>query len=96
MIKTLEMMTNAQVIFDKIASESVFSANNIGNMGEVYFMLAKNDSLVQQIKSGGLPNTKNELLAASEKYLQPPQPPTEIRILRSLLIASFTSVSPSV
>ena len=70
LIKTIEMMYDAQVIFDKIAPESVFSANNIGNMGEVYFMLARNDSLSRRIKKVGLPNTKASLLAESEKYFQ--------------------------
>lgn len=70
LIRTIEMMYDAQAIFDKIAPESVFSANNIGNMGEVYFMLAKNDSLINRIKKAGLPNTKTALLAESEKYFQ--------------------------
>ena len=70
LIKTIEMMYDAQVIFDKIAPESVFSANNIGNMGEVYFILAQNDSLINRIKKVGLPKTKASLLAESEKYFQ--------------------------
>lgn len=69
-IKTLEMMLDAQSIFDKIAPESVFSANNIGNLGEVLFIVAQNDSLVKSITNKGLPKTKPALLAASEKYFQ--------------------------
>lgn len=68
--KTIEMMYEAQLIFDKIAPESVFSANNIGNMGEVYFMLAKNDSLIRRIKKVSLPKTKTALLSESERYFQ--------------------------
>ena len=70
LIKTIEMMYEAQLIFDKIAPKSVFSANNIGNMGEVYFMLAKNDSLIKRIKKVGLPKTKVALLSESERYFQ--------------------------
>ncbi len=68
LIKTIGMMHDAQAIFDKIAPESVFSANNIGNMGEVYFMIARNDSLINLIKKDGLPNTKVALLSESEKF----------------------------
>ncbi len=70
LIKTIGMMYEAQLIFDKIAPKSVFSANNIGNMGEVYFMLAKNDSLIKCIKKVGLPKTKVALLSESERYFQ--------------------------
>ncbi len=70
LIKTIEMMYEAQAIFDKISPESVFSANNIGNMGEVYFMIAKNDSLINHIKKEGLPKTKTALLLESEKSFQ--------------------------
>lgn len=68
MIKTGEMMLKAQVIFDTIAPESVFSANNIGNIGEVYFTIAKNDSLSTKINGNGMPGTKAKLLSEAELY----------------------------
>ncbi len=68
MIKTGEMMLKAQVIFDTIAPESVFSANNIGNIGEVYFTIAKNDSLIAKLSGNGIPGSKAKLLSEAEQY----------------------------
>ncbi|MGB5006150.1 MAG: ATP-binding protein [Ferruginibacter sp.] len=68
MIKTGEMMLKAQVIFDTIAPESVFSANNIGNIGEVYFTIAKNDSLIAKLSGNGIPGSKEKLLSEAEQY----------------------------
>ncbi len=68
MIKTGEMMLKAQAIFDTIAPESVFSANNIGNIGEVFFTIAKNDSLIAKLNGNGIPGTKARLLSEAEQY----------------------------
>ena len=68
-IKTGEMMVKAQIIFDTIAPKSVFSANNIGNIGEVFFTIAKTDSLLIKVKGNGIPLTKEKLLADAEQYL---------------------------
>lgn len=68
MIKTGEMMLKAQAIFDTIAPESIFSANNIGNIGEVYFTIAKNDSLIAKLTGNAIPGTKADLLSAAEQY----------------------------
>jgi len=70
MIKTGEMMLKAQAIFDTIAPESVFSANNIGNIGEVFFTIAKNDSLFAKINGNGIPATKAKLISEAEQYFK--------------------------
>jgi two-component system NarL family sensor kinase len=70
MIKTGEMMLRAQAIFDTIAPESVFSANNIGNIGEVFFTIAKNDSLFANINGNGIPATKAKLISEAEQYFK--------------------------
>jgi signal transduction histidine kinase/tetratricopeptide (TPR) repeat protein len=70
LIKTGEMMLKAQTIFDTIAPESVFSANNIGNIGEVYFTIAKNDSLIAKPAGNGIPGSKAKLLSEAEQYFK--------------------------
>lgn len=67
-IKSLEMELDAQKIFDKIVPNSLYSANNLGNMGNGLFSIAQNDSLLNNFTSKLIPNSKTELLALSEKY----------------------------
>jgi two-component system, NarL family, sensor kinase len=69
-IKCAKMMLEAQKIYDKIALNSVFSANNIGNYGEVLFTIAKNDSLINKTKGTEIPSTKKLLLENAEKLTQ--------------------------
>ncbi len=69
-IKTGEMMLKAQKIFDTIAPKSVFSANNIGNIGEVFFTIAKTDSLIKKVTGNGIPTSKEKLLVEAEQYLK--------------------------
>ena len=69
-IKTTEMMLKAQNIFVTISPYSVFSSNNIGNIGEMFKTLAKSDSLIKLIDSKEFPNTKSSLLNESAKYLK--------------------------
>jgi two-component system, NarL family, sensor kinase len=69
-IKTGEMMLKAQKIFDTIAPKSVFSANNIGNIGEVFFTIAKTDSLIKKLTGNGIPTSKEKLLVEAEQYLK--------------------------
>jgi two-component system, NarL family, sensor kinase len=66
-IRCATMMLEAQKIYDKIAPKSVFSANNIGNYGEVLFTIAKNDSLINKTKATEIPKTKELLLENAEK-----------------------------
>ncbi len=69
-IKTGEMMLKAQKIFDTIAPKSVFSANNIGNIGEVFFTIAKTDSLIKKVTGNVIPTSKEKLLVEAEQYLK--------------------------
>ena len=69
-IKTTEMMLKAQNIFDTISPYSVFSSNNIGNIGEMFKTLAKSDSLIKLIGTKKIPNTKSSLLNESANYLK--------------------------
>ena len=66
-IKSLEMEFEAQKIFDKIVPNSLYSANNLGNMGEGLFSIVQNDSLFNSISSDVIPKSKPELLELSEK-----------------------------
>jgi len=68
-IKTTEMMLKAQSIFDTVSPFSVFSSNNIGNIGEMFKTLAKSDSLIKLIGTSNFPNTKSALLEKSATYL---------------------------
>lgn len=65
-IKSLEMELEAQKIFDNIVPKSLYSANNLGNMGSGFFSLAQNDSLLNSISSKLIPKSKSMLLDLSE------------------------------
>ena len=69
-IKTTEMMLKAQSIFDTLSPYSVYSSNNIGNLGEMFKTLAKSDSLIKLIGTTNFPNTKSKLLEESATYLK--------------------------
>ena len=69
-IKTTEMMLKAQSIFDTLSPYSVYSSNNIGNLGEMFKTLAKSDSLIKLIGTTNFPNTKSKLLEESASYLK--------------------------
>ena len=67
-LKAIELQLNAQKLYDKVAPNSSNSAYNLAYLGESYFNLAKNDSLIYQIKNYEIPNTKEKLIPASESY----------------------------
>ena len=69
-IKTTEMMLKAQSIFDTLSPYSVFSSNNVGNLGEMFKTLSKSDSLIKLIGTRNFPNTKSKLLEESATYLK--------------------------
>lgn len=72
-IKELNLELEAQETFDKIAKDNLVSIDNIGNIGICLFDIAKNDSLIKELKKIDLkiiPTSKNELLTLSEKYLR--------------------------
>lgn len=65
-IKSQEMELEAQKIFDKIVPNSLYSANNLGNLGDGYLIIAKSDSLIKSISNNLIPKSKNELLNLAE------------------------------
>ena len=69
-IKSLEMELEAQEIFDVLSPESLYSSNNLGNMGDGFFSLAQNDSLINTLTSSKIPKSKNELLNLAETSFQ--------------------------
>ena len=69
LIKSLTISLQARKIFDKIGPEIMPSINNLGNLGEGFYALAQNDSLVKQINTPEIPNTKEKLLNQAERYL---------------------------
>lgn len=68
-IKSLKIGLEARRIFDAIGPELMPSINNLGNIGEGFFLLAQNDSLIKRVNTPEIPNTKEELLDEAEKYL---------------------------
>ena len=69
-IRCATMMSEAQKIYDKIAPKSVFSANNVGNLGEVLFTISKNDSIINKMKGTEMPKTKELLLIEAERLTE--------------------------
>ena len=69
-IKALEMGLEAQKVFDKIAPESLFAADNLGGLGVWFFSIAKNDSLLNKLSSKQIPKSKNEILSLAENSFQ--------------------------
>ena len=69
-IKSITTSLKAQQIFDAIDSESITSINNMGNLAESIYRLAKNDSLIRVFNSPELPASKDGLLDKAEFYLK--------------------------
>ncbi len=67
-VRSFEMEFDAQKIFDKIYPESLYSCNNLGNMGDGLFDIVQNDSLLKSLKNNEIPKTKNELVTLAENY----------------------------
>lgn len=65
-IKSQEMELEAQKIFDKIVPNSLYSANNLGNLGDGYLAIAKSDSLIKIYSNKLIPKSKNEILNLAE------------------------------
>lgn len=70
LIKSIEISLKAQKIFDSFNPENITSVNNMGNLGEKLFILAKNDSLIQKINNKAIPKNKGKILEKAEGYLQ--------------------------
>lgn len=70
LIKSINISLKAQKIFDSINPESITSINNMGNLGEGLFKLAKNDSLIPQINTNEIPKNKGKILEKAENYLK--------------------------
>ena len=68
-IKSLKISLKARKIFDVIGPELMPSINNFGNIGEGFYLLAQNDSLLKTINSPEIPNSKEKLLNDAEAYL---------------------------
>ena len=69
LIKSLEMELEAQILFDKIVPNNLYSANNLGNIGGGYLLIAKSDSLIANISNSKIPKSKISLLNLSEIYI---------------------------
>lgn len=69
LIKSLTISLLARKIFDTIGPEILPSINNYGNLGEGFYMLAQNDSIIKKSNPKEIPNTKEKLLATAENYL---------------------------
>ena len=69
LIKSLTISLQARKLFDKIGPEIMPSINNLGNLGEGLYVLAQNDSLVKQINTTDIPDSKEKLLNQAEHYL---------------------------
>jgi len=69
-VKSLEMELEAQEIFDAISPESLYSSNNLGNMGDGVFSLIKDNFQIKTIAIKNLPKTKIELLNLAESYYE--------------------------
>ena len=68
-LKAIEIQLKAQKIFDKIAPNSLTSAFNMVYLGESLFELAKDDSLIKEIKYAEIPTTKQKLIQAADVLL---------------------------
>jgi two-component system, NarL family, sensor kinase len=68
-IKSIELELEGQAFLDKVAPEHILSIGNIGNIGEGFFVLAQNDSLIRLLKNKNLPKTKAAILIEAEKYM---------------------------
>ena len=67
-LKAIELQLKAQKNYNKTEPNSSSSGYNIAYLGESYFELAKNDSLIKQIKNHEIPRTKEKLLLEAENY----------------------------
>lgn len=68
-IKSLKISLEARKIFDEIGPELMPSINNLGNIGEGFYSIAQNDSLLKIINTPEIPKTKQQLLNQAEIYL---------------------------
>ena len=68
-LKAIEIQLKAQKIFNKIAPNSLTSAFNMVYLGESLFELAKDDSLIKEIKYAEIPTTKQKLIQAADVLL---------------------------
>ncbi len=68
-LKAIEIQLKAQKIFDRIAPNCLTSAFNIVYLGESLFELAKDDSLIKEIKYPEIPTTKQKLMRAADELL---------------------------
>lgn len=69
--KALEYKLKAQAIWDSLAPNHPNAITNTGNLGVAYLDLVRYADSLRAVKRGGIiPTTKNELMAASEKYLR--------------------------
>ena len=68
-LKAIEIQLKAQKIFDKIAPNCLTSAYNMVYLGESLFELAKDDSLINEIKYAEIPTTKQKLMQAADELL---------------------------
>jgi two-component system, NarL family, sensor kinase len=67
-LKAIELQLQAQKNYNKTEPNCSGSAYNIAYLGESFFELAKNDSLIKQIKNYEIPKTKEKLLVEAENY----------------------------
>ena len=68
-LKAIEIQLKAQKIFDKIAPNCLTSAYNMVYLGESLFELAKDDSLINEIKYAEIPTTKQKLMQTADELL---------------------------
>ena len=67
-LKSIKLQLDAQKILDIVAPNRLTSAFNMVYLGEAYFHLAQNDSLLNEIKNPEIPKTKSILLLQAENY----------------------------
>lgn len=69
-IKSLQYQLKAQKLMDEVSSTNLLSETNIGNIGLLYFTIAKNDSLFNAYKKIDGSKSKTQMLLASKNYLE--------------------------
>ncbi len=68
--KTLAMMLEAQKLFDAAAPHNSFSHRNIANIGEVFAMFLRDESLRVKFNLPGITPTRENLFIESKKYME--------------------------